>query len=632
MPKKPSRNQTAATRLEQGVAVIRSFQQRLSSHPGVYRMVNVKDEVLYVGKARNLKARVASYTRPAQLPIRLQRMISETAKMEFTVTQSEAEALLLEAVLIKDYMPRYNVLLRDDKSFPFIHISGDHAFPRIAKHRGPHKAKGEYFGPYMTSNGAVDQTITALQRAFLIRNCSDSIFSARQRPCLQYHIKRCSAPCVGYIAEKEYGQSVRLVKDFLRGKSGEVQQQFAEKMNQASSDMDYESAAQYRDRIRALSIIQSKQRVHVQGLGDLDVMAAVEKSGKVCVQVFSYRDGLHLGNHAWFPKTHDDQNLAQTLSAFMLQFYQNQPIPKEIATYPAPSEAALIARALSIKAGHKVVLSSPTRGKKREIVDHVLKNAKEHIDRTLAESATQQDLLRQLRETFDLPKIPGRIEIYDNSHIQGKQAVGAMVVATAEGFAKKSYRKFNIRFDNLKTAGGDDYFMLRQVLDRRFSRMHGEDSTDSSFVKPDLLLIDGGLGQLNTALEIMAEKKILDIPIVAIAKGPDRNAGREKFFMDGREQFQLPPNHPVLHFLQRLRDEAHRFAIGSHRKKRGKEMSQSALDAIPGVGASRKRALLQHFGSAIGVKKASLQDLQTVQGISKALAQKLYSHFHSGAE
>ncbi len=630
-----SANKTSIkTRLAAGTEVIQSFQRHAGKSPGVYRMLNERGDILYVGKARNLHSRVAAYTRPQQLPHRLQRMIAETAAMEFTTTQSEAEALLLEAVLIKEHLPRYNILLRDDKSFPFIYISGDHEFPRIAKHRGARKDKGDYFGPFMSSGGAVDQTIATLQRAFLIRNCSDSFFAARTRPCLQYHIKRCSAPCMNYVTADEYSANIRQTKDFLRGKHTEIQQQFAAAMSDASRRQDYEVAAQYRDRIRALTLIQAKQRVHIDGLGDIDVIAAVQKAGKICVQVFTYRDDCYLGNHAFFPKAGEDEDMPHILSAFIAQFYAGRPVPKEILVNESVHEQSLLAKALSLKSEQNITITFGTRGKRRQAVLHAVKNAENALERTLAERTAQEELLRLLAEKFDLPKIPGRIEVYDNSHIQGKNAIGAMIVATPEGFQKKSYRKFNIRVDELEKMpnhGGDDYAMLRQVLRRRFARMDKDDS-DTSAVRPDLLLIDGGQGQLNSALQILSDYGIMDIPVLGIAKGPDRNAGRERFFMEGREDFQLPANDAVLHFLQRLRDEAHRFAIGGHRKKRNAELGRSELDTVPGIGASRKRALLNHFGSVTSIRKASLLDLEMVKGINKLTAKRLYNYFHSDSD
>lgn len=625
------------TRLEKGVGVIKSHQKHLATAPGVYRMYNKKGDVLYVGKARNLRARVAAYTRPATLPVRIQRMIAETIRMEFTTTGSEAEALLLEAVLIKEHMPRYNILLRDDKSFPYIYISGDHDFPRIAKHRGARDQKGDYFGPFMTTGGAVDQTITALQRAFLIRNCPDTIFSGRTRPCLQYHIKRCSAPCVDYISKDDYAESIAEAREFLKGKHGQIQERFAEKMQQASANMDYEAAAAIRDRIRALTLIQTRQRVHVAGLGDMDIIAAAQKDGKTCIQIFFYRNDQHLGHHAFFPKHEQDEDLGQILAAFVVQFYDDKPIPPEILLSHPLKEQDLIMRALALKTDKTISLQCPSRGKRKDVVDHAVKNAAVELDRVLAHGIHQKNLLEKLAERFALPQVPARIEVYDNSHISGKHALGAMVVAGAEGFSKKSYRKFNIRADETvetPVTGGDDYGMLRQVLERRFARMAKEETEDgeSGWVRPDLILIDGGVGQLRVGVEVLEQYGHADIPLIAIAKGPDRNAGRERFFMDGRGEIHLEQNDPVLHYLQRLRDEAHRFAIGGHRKKRTAELGRSELDAIPGVGGARKRALLHHFGSAAAIKRASLQDLQVVKGVNKNLAKRIYAHFHSGAE
>ena len=627
--------QNAATRLACGVETIKSHQRHLAQSPGVYRMINARGDILYIGKARNLRARVAAYTRPDQLPIRLQRMIAETATMEFTITHSEAEALLLEAMLIKDHMPRYNIALRDDKSFPYIYLSGDHDFPRIQKHRGARKAAGDYFGPYMTAGGAVDQTITALQRAFLIRNCSDSVFSARKRPCLQYHIKRCSAPCVDYISKTEYADAIAKAKEFLNGKHGEIQQDFAQAMAKASAAQDYETAASIRDRIRALTLIQTRQRVQVNGLGDVDVIALSQQGGKNCVQIFFYRNDCHLGNHAYFPQSAEDDTPGEILSAFLMQFYQDKPIPKTILASHKIAEQSLVEKALEIKSGHAVGIENPSRGKRMDIVKHALTNATQELSRKLMEKTAQQEIFSALAEKFDLPKMPSRIEVYDNSHISGKNAVGAMIVATIDGFQKKSYRKFTIRVDELPSVqnrGGDDYGMMAQMLQRRFARVNNGDDSDTSAVKPDLVLIDGGLGQLNVAIKTLAAQGYDDVPLVAIAKGPDRNAGRERFFMPGRDPFTLPPNDAVLHYLQRLRDEAHRFAIGSHRKKRQIEMGRSELDSLYGIGAKRKKALLHHFGSVAAIKRAALADLEAVTGLSKNLSQMIYNHFHNSSD
>lgn len=622
----------SVTRLAEGVKIIRTHQAALGTNPGVYRMLNGKDEILYIGKARNLRARVAAYTRPEQLPIRLQRMIAETRSMAFTITQSEAEALLLEAVLIKEHLPRYNILLRDDKSFPYIHLSGHHPFPRIAKYRGARTEPGAYFGPFMTAGGAVEQSIAALQRAFLIRNCSDSVFTNRTRPCLQYFINRCSAPCVGYITQAAYAEDVKKATACLRGEHGAVQADLATAMQQASQRQDYESAARLRDRIRALATIQGKQSVHLDGIGDADIIATAQKSGRHCVYVVSYRNSQYLGGHAFYPKADQDETMADILLAFIGQFYADKPVPAHIILDTALAGRSVLAEALSLRAGKKVHIQSSVRGHKRAALALAQKNAATELQRTEQQRIGQQQLLARLAEYFSLPKIPERIEIYDNSHLGGKNALGAMVVAGAEGFNKKAYRKFNFAPEiSLRQAGGDDYAMLREMLRRRFARING-DTKDLSAQRPDLLLIDGGRGQLGVALAALQEAGYDDIPVLAIAKGPDRHAGRERLFMDGQEPRQLESNDPVLHFLQRLRDEAHRFAIGGHRQKRQIAGKESALDIIPGIGPSRKRALLHHFGSVDGVKRASLADLVVTKGIDAKTAKQIYRHFHAGAE
>jgi excinuclease ABC subunit C len=625
-------SQQRQTRLAAGVAVIREYQRHAAIGPGVYRMLNAKGTILYIGKARSIKARIAAYTRPQQLPVRLQRMIAETVKMEFTSAQSEAEALLLEAVLIKEHLPRYNILLRDDKSFPYIYISGDHEFPRIAKHRGSRAAKGDYFGPFMTAGGAVEQTINALQRAFLIRNCSDAVFQNRSRPCLQYFIQRCSAPCVDYIDRAAYAENTARAKDFLRGKHGQVQAELAAAMQTASQNMDYEQAARLRDRIKALSLIQSKQRVHIDGIGNADIIALLRDSGQCCIYVVSYRDDQYLGGYAFYPKAAADDGVDEVLLSFLLQYYDDKPVPPDVITSHTLPDSAVVAQALSLRAGRKITLHSDVRGKRREALALAEKNASEEMRRRLLAKATQKQLLTQLAERFALLSPPERIEIYDNSHLSGQNAVGVMVVAGPDGFVKKAYRKFNFpKPDTTVNTGGDDYAMLRQVLTRRFARIDG-DANDTSAQKPDLLLIDGGLGQLGVALDVLRQSGHEGIAVIAIAKGADRNAGRETLFMDGQEPLNLPHEDPVLHFLQRLRDEAHRFAIGGHRQKRSATMGQSELDAIEGIGAVRKRALLHHFGSVLGIKKASLADLQVVKGINAATAKKIYGFFHSGAD
>lgn len=627
--------ESAKTRLAKGVEVIQQFQKNLEATPGVYRMYNAAGDILYIGKARNLKARVASYTRPDVLPTRTRRMIAETIRMETTTTHTEAEALLLEALLIKEHLPRYNVLLRDDKSFPFIHLSGGHDFPRMEKHRGAREGKGTYYGPYMYGSLAVDETINALQRAFFIRNCSDNIFAARKRPCLQYHIKRCSAPCVNYISKEDYASYVKQAKDFLAGKSAEIQEQLSREMRQASDDKDYETAAVLRDRIRALSFIQSKQKVFISGLGDADIVGLYRKGGRASILIFFYRQDSNMGQYAVYPDHTEEETDEEILSAFLPQFYENKPVPSQIIASHNVAEKSLIEKALTIKAGRKISIHVPERGKLKELTQEAVKNAEQSLSQRMLERANQQELLGLVAERFTLSSPPRRIEVYDNSHIQGTNAVGAMIVANEEGFNKKAYRKFNIRLEDLPASRenlgkGDDYGMLEQVLRRRFSRAIAEDPERTSGNWPDLVLIDGGLGQLNTARNVMAELGILDIPLVAIAKGPDRNAGKERFFTIDRDAFSLEAKDPALYFLQRLRDEAHRFAIGGHRKRRQIEMGRSELDQIPGIGAFRKRALLNHFGSVIGIKKAGVADLEVVKGISKSIAQKIYNHFHSG--
>jgi excinuclease ABC subunit C len=627
------------TRLDRGVKAIKSFHAHVGTHPGVYRMLNEKGKILYIGKARNIKARISAYTRPDQLPIRLQRMIAETVQMEFTTTHTESEALLLEAILIKQHLPRYNILLRDDKSFPYIHITGDHEFPRLEKYRGPRDNNGKYFGPYTNGGGTVDQTLAALERIFLLRNCSDSFFAARNRPCLQYFIKRCSAPCVEYIAEEEYGKLVHQAVQFLSGKNNEIIEFFAENMRQASARQDYEAAANFRDRLQALSTVQARQKVSVTGLGDADLIGVAQKNGQTCIQVFFYRHDAHLGNYAFFPAHEEDDSVQDILSAFIPQLYENKELPNSIIVSHPMAHTALLSKALTEKAGHKVTIQTPQRGRMKDLIEHVSQNASQALAQKLIRSASQQELMVQMANHFGLSSPPTRIEVYDNSHIQGRNAVGAMIVANEEGFNKKAYRKFNIRLDELgenssmapdNMTGGDDYAMLYQVLTRRFKRAQEEDPGRESGQWPSVVLIDGGLGQLNIAIRTLAELGINDLPLIAIAKGPDRNAGNERFFMPGRDPIELPAKDPVLYFMQRLRDEAHRFAIGFHRKKRQMELGRSELDEIHGIGASRKRALLHHFGSVRGIKQAGLKDLEMVKGVSKSLAKKIYNHFHSG--
>jgi excinuclease ABC subunit C len=610
--------------LEQGALLIQQYVRTLPPSPGVYRMINARDEVLYVGKAKNLKKRVVSYTKTDRLPHRLQRMVAETTRMEFVTTHTEVEALLLEINLIKKLMPRYNILMRDSKSFSFIHITGDHPYPLLTKHRGARNLPGDYYGPF-ASMEAINTTLTALHRAFLLRSCPDTVFASRKRPCLQYQIKRCSAPCVGYISHEAYQDLVQEARNFLAGKSSEIQKQLAQNMEQASQKQAYEQAAIYRDRIRALTTIQARQLINTLLLKDADVFAVYGSGGKTCVQLFLFRNGSNYGAYAAFPSHGEDVPPEEVLEAYIAQFYAETSPPREILiSHPLPN-LKLMEEALSQKAGGKISILHPQSGEKAEIIRHALKNAKETLERHLAEKASQHDLLQAFMETFDLPTLPQRIEVYDNSHTQGTAPVGAMIVAGPEGLMKQAYRKFNIR--SQETTPGDDYGMLREVLTRRFSKALAHDKDDTT-QWPDVVLIDGGKGQLSTAEATFADLGISDIQLIAIAKGPDRHAGRETFYLPGREPFQLPPHHKVLYYLQRLRDEAHRFAIGAHRARRLKNISLSKLDQIPGIGSARKRSLLQYFGSAKAVEGAGLKDLEKVEGIHKSLAKKIYDYFH----
>lgn len=607
-----------------GADAIRAYVRKLPETAGVYRMLDEKGEVLYVGKAKALKRRVASYTQIARLPLRLKRMVAQTRSMEFVHTHTEVEALLLESNLIKKLKPRFNILLRDDKSFPYILITTDHDFPQITKHRGAKKPKGEYFGPF-ASTGNVNRTIAALQRAFLLRNCTDNNFATRQRPCLQYHIKRCTAPCVGLVSKEEYAQQIKEVLEFLSGESRAVQERFVRQMQDASAALDFETAAKYRDRIRALTSIQSAQDINVEGVKDADVMAISQTGGRSCIQVFFFRAGQNYGNHSYFPRHQDGEEPARILGVFMAQFYENKPVPKEIYISQEIEEKALLEDALSFKSGHKVVITSPARGTKKRLIDFALKNAQQALLRHNAETAGQARLLDGVAELFGLDARPQRIEVYDNSHISGTNMVGGMIVAGADGFIKSAYRKFNIR----EAMASDDFGMMREVLMRRFQRALKDGIEDDDADWPDVLLIDGGVGQYNAVREVLEECGVTDrVTMVAISKGPDRNAGREKFYIEGNMGFQLPVNDPVLHYLQRLRDEAHRFAIGAHRTRRKAAISASPLDDVPGIGARRKKALLLHFGSARAVADAGVVDLLKVEGISEAVAQKIYDHFH----
>lgn len=631
-----------------GVDVISHFVRRLPLGPGVYRMLDEEGTVLYVGKARSLKKRVTSYTRLQGQSNRIMRMIMATASMEFVTTRTETEALLLEANLIKRLRPRFNVLLRDDKSFPYILVTGDHEAPALVKHRGARRRKGSYFGPF-ASAGAVNRTITALQKAFLIRNCTDSYYANRSRPCLLYQIKRCAGPCTGEIDQEDYAGLVAEAKSFLSGRSQMVKKDLARQMESASETLDFERAAVYRDRLAALSHIQSHQGINPQSVEEADVFAIHEEGGQYCIQVFFFRTGQNWGNHALFPRADRSLDVAEVLESFLAQFYDDKPVPRLVLLSHEIEERTLLAAALSERAGHKVEVAVPQRGEKRELVEHAHKNAREALGRRLAETSSHARLLKGVGETFGLAATPRRIEVYDNSHIMGTNAVGGMIVAGPEGFAKGQYRKFNIRSEDL--VPGDDYGMMREVLTRRFSRLlkeHADErkvaaapppetanpdeetAEDTSTIPawPDLVFIDGGLGQLNAARETLTALGIEDVPLVGIAKGPDRDAGREKFFIPGKPSFMLPERDPVLYFVQRLRDEAHRFAIGTHRARRKKDIARSPLDEIAGIGPSRKRALLRHFGTAKAVSKAGIDDLMAVDGVSETVARTIYDHFH----
>jgi excinuclease ABC subunit C len=649
-----SESEMARTSLEEASDVIAAYLKTLPGSPGVYRMINGAGDVLYVGKAKSLKKRVANYTQIARLSNRLRRMVSETRSMEFITTHTEVEALLLEANLIKRYAPRYNILLRDDKSFPSILVTDEHSFPQILKHRGARKRKGQYFGPF-ASAGAVNHTLNILQRAFQLRTCNDSVFESRTRPCLLHQIKRCAAPCVDRISEEDYGALVEQAREFLLGKAVKIQNEFAKKMQAASDDMNYEVAAEYRDRIQALTRVQARQDINFDSIDDADVIAAHQADGLTCIQVFFFRSGSNYGNRAYFPSHARGEGIIHVLEAFIGQFYTNKVPPDQVFVSHRLENQLLIANALSVHAKRKVQVTTPQRGSKRTIIDHVMTNAREALSRRLNESATQRKLLEGLAQALDLEGPPQRIEVYDNSHIAGTKAVGAMIVAGPDGMMKNAYRKFNIRGtgedkgnnknsdavepshgladnpqeDFASYAAGDDYGMMREVLTRRFSRVLKEDPDRLLGHWPDLVLIDGGAGQLSAAQDVFAELGIDDVALAAVAKGPDRNAGRERIFQLNRKPFALEPRDPVQYFIQRLRDEAHRFAIGTHRARRSKSMVRSVLDEVPGIGAKRKKALLHHFGSAQAVAEAGLTDLEVVEGVSKAMANKLYEWFHT---
>ena len=643
-----------------GRAVIARHAKLAPSSPGVYRMIDAKGDVLYVGKAKNIRKRIIAYTRPTGYDSRIERMIAATAALEFVSTATETEALLLEANLIKRLRPRFNVLLRDDKSFPYILITADHWAPQILKHRGARTRDGNYYGPF-ASVWAVNRTITALQRAFLLRSCSDGFFESRTRPCLLYQIKRCSGPCTREIDFAEYGELVREANAFLSGKSQTVKALLATEMEKASTALDFERAAIYRDRLAALSAVQSHQDINPRGVEEADVFAVHQAGGFNCVQVFFFRTGQNWGNRAYFPRADRSLAAGEVLGAFLAQFYDDKPCPRCIFISHEIDDRALLAEALSTKSGYKVEVSVPQRGEKRDLVDHALANARDALARKLAETSSQRKLLELLAETFSLPRAPRRIEVYDNSHIQGTNAVGAMIVAGPEGFQKNQYRKFNIRAVDLTP--GDDFGMMREVLSRRLKRLMNDAPRDVSIAPsalavagqmppaqdlapadadegvdaaeespwPDLVVIDGGRGQLTAAQETLGALGITDIPLLAVAKGPDRDAGLETFFVPGRAPFKLKPRDPVLYFVQRLRDEAHRFAVGSHRVRRRRDIREAGLQEIPGIGPTRKRALLHHFGTLKAIERAALSDLAKVPGISAETARKIYDFFHERA-
>ncbi len=645
--------------LAAGRGAILRYAKHAPAQPGVYRMIDGRGDVLYVGKAKNVRNRIRAYTRPAGLDTRIERMIAATRALEFVVTRTETEALLLEANLIKRLRPRFNVLLRDDKSFPYILITSDHWAPQILKHRGARTRAGHYYGPF-ASVWAVNRTINALQRAFLLRSCSDPFFESRTRPCLLYQIKRCSAPCTDDIEFNEYAGLVREANEFLSGRSKAVKDELAGEMEKASAALDFEHAAVYRDRLAALSAIQAHQGVNPRGVEEADVFALHQQGGFACVEVFFFRTGQNWGNRAYFPKADRSISAGEILGAFLAQFYDDKPCPRLILISHDIEDRDLLAEALGIKSGHKIEVAMPRRGEKKDLIEHALANAREALGRKLAETSSQQRLLRQLAETFGLARPPQRIEVYDNSHIQGSNAVGAMIVAGPEGFRKRDYRKFNIRSADL--APGDDFAMMREVLGRRFRRLLAEaprvsavtdlaastaaathepplpreeidilqsaapgDDPESPW--PDLVLVDGGRGQLTVAREVLAELGV-DVPLAAIAKGPDRDAGRETFFIPGRDLFKLPPRDPVLYFVERLRDEAHRFAVGSHRARRMRDLREAGLQEIAGIGPTRKRALLHHFGTLKAIERASVTDLMQVEGISAETARRIYEFFH----
>ena len=613
--------------LDTGIAAIRNVLKTLPLKPGVYRMHDARGDVLYVGKARALKNRVGNYVQIDRMPNRLRRMVALTRSMTIVTTNSEAEALLLEAQLIKRYRPAYNVLLRDDKSFPFILLRADHKFPRIQKHRGARRHKGQYYGPF-ASAGSVNQTLNALEKLFLLRSCSDSFFNNRDRPCLLYQIKRCSAPCVGRIDDSAYESLVADAKSFLDGKSSVVQAKLAQEMETAAEALDFERAAMVRDRLKALTFIQGSQAINAQGVGDADIFALAHRNGVMGIQAFFIRGGQNWGHRSFFPAHVAEISEDEVFTSFLAQFYEDVPPAKCIFLDRQLTEADLLAQALSERAERKIEISVPQRGDRVRLVKQATRNAEEALDRKLAESTTQGKLLQEVADLFELPEPPRRIEVYDNSHIQGTNALGAMIVAGPEGFIKGQYRKFNIK--NPDTAPGDDFAMMREVMARRFGRLMADDADQERDENwPDLVLIDGGKGQMSSVMQIVREFGVEDVAFIGVSKGPDRHAGRETFHFPDRREFTLPVNAPVMFYLQRLRDEAHRFAIGAHRAKRSKAITVSPLDEVPGIGPSRKKALLMHFGTARAVRNASLEDLQKTPGVSAAVAQTVYDYYHS---
>jgi len=634
---------TASDHIDRGAEVIRSYLRDAPTSPGVYRMISSSDEVLYVGKARNIKKRITSYTRPQAQSNRIARMISLTSRMVFVTTRTEAEALLLEANLIKQMKPRFNVLMRDDKSFPYILLTNDHPAPQLTKHRGARTRKGDYFGPF-AGVWAVNRTVNVLQRAFLLRSCTDSYYANRTRPCLLYQIKRCSGPCTGEISHEDYQKLVARARDFLSGKSRAVREALAEDMMQAADEMEYEKAARLRDRIAALSAVQGEQGINPRSVAEADVFAITQQAGQFCIQVFFFRTYQNWGNRAYFPRADRHLSEADVLDAFLGQFYADRPSPRLILLSHTVESADVLAQALSERLGHKVEIAIPQRGERHEMVEHAKQNAHEALSRKLSEAATQHSLLSALKDAFNLTKIPRRIEVYDNSHISGTNAIGAMIVAGSQGLMKSQYRTFNIKSTDITP--GDDFGMMREVLTRRFTRLakdqkaaptispqdasHPPESEDADHMPsmPDLVLIDGGRGQFDVAKHILDELGLNSIELISIAKGADRNAGRESFFMREREPFRLPPRDPALYFIQRLRDEAHRFAIGTHRARRKKDFVKNPLDEIDGIGPARKRALLKAFGTAKAVAQAGLADLEKVSGINAAIAKLIYDHFH----